>query len=283
MSALRLMWFVQPPVVAVASTLGLVARDAAISTRSRSSDEQFDALVRGDTDLVVTAMDNVIAWNRRAGPADFRIVAQVERTTPLSLIARPGIDSVADLQGGVALVDAPENGFVIALRALLAGAGLSTADIALRPAGGVQERLDALLAGLGSCTLLGPPFDAVARRSGLVCLATVQENWPTFPGQGLVMRQSKLAKLGVRLTPWLRGLGAAARLMASNDAAAAQALSETGYAPAMLPMTLGLGPLTLIPTVEGVEVLATQRRQLGLAGGDDRYEALVDLSLLDKP
>ena len=280
MTSIRLMWFIQPPVAAVASGLGLVAPDAALGVRNRSSDEQFEALASGNADVVVTAMDNVIAWNRRTGPGDFRIVAQIERTTPLHLVSRLGVETLADLRGGTLLVDAPDNGFVIAARALLAQAGLGEDDYALLPAGGVKERLDALLAGQGTCTLLGPPFDAVALQAGCVRMATLQQHYPAFPGQGLVIRKSSIEALRARLVPWLHALETASRLLGVGDPAALQAMEDAGYPAASLPAMAELRPRSIVPDRKGVELLIAQRRQLGLTGADDTYDTLVDLSLL---
>lgn len=277
---IRLNWFIQPPVVIVASALGLVDSRDFEGAHNRSSDEQFDALTNGDVDLVVTAMDNVIAWNQRQGPGDFRIVAQIERTTPLHLFARPGIQVPADVHGGIALVDATDNGFVIALRALLADVGLSADDYALRPAGGVRERLDALLAGQGDCTLLGPPFDSMATQAGFERIATVQQHYPAFPGQGLVTRKSFIGPLRAQLTPWLCGLANAAQRMAIDDPAAKQALADAGNPATTLTPIASMGPNSLVPDRAGVELLIAMRRRLGLAGADDTYDMLIDSSLL---
>ncbi|MFY9812139.1 ABC transporter substrate-binding protein [Aquabacterium sp.] len=283
MNSLRVQWFVPPAVVVVATALGEVDRDAVTGVLNPSSDEQFSALVDQRADAVVTAMDNVFAWNRRAGPADFCIVAQVERTTPLQLIARPDVGGFAALRGGVVLVDAPGNGFVIALRALLAKVGLQPDDYQLKSAGGVKQRLDALLSGQGCCTLLGPPFDQMALRAGMVQLATVQQHWPAFPGQGLVMRRAVIDSTRARLASWLGGLDAARQRLAVCEPLAHQALADAGYPTDPLNLSAMLPPPALRPDREGVELLVEQRRQLGLPGGDDHYPSLVDLSIRTSP
>ena len=277
---MRLMWFVPPPVVVVASGLGLVAADTFTAVRNTSSDEQFEALSSGGMDLVVTAMDNVIAWNRRAGPADFCIVAQIERTTPLHLMAGPDVKTLADVRDRTVLVDAPGNGFVIALRALLADAGLGADSYALRQAGGVKERLDALLAGEGHCTLLGPPFDTMALKAGMVRLASVQERYPAFPGQGLVMRRQAIERLREPLSAWLQGIATASRSFTADEAAVRRALLDAGFPEAAVPAMVMMRPRSLRPDREGLELIIQHRQQLGLIGGDESYDALVETSLL---
>lgn len=274
---LRALWFVPPPVVVVASALGLVPASAVTGQRNASSDEQFEALAAGRADAVVTAMDNVLAWNRRTGPGDFRIVAQMESTTPLHLVARPGVQTLAELRQCTVLVDAPENGFVVALRALLADVGLAGNDaFRMQPAGGVKERFDALLAGQGDCTLLGPPFDTLALQAGMRRLATVQERYPAFPGQGLVMRAAHIEGWRGLLNALLEAWQAASARMATGDLAVRQALVAAGYPEAVVPELLALGPRSLRPDRSGVELVIGHRRQLGLPGGGDTYEALVD-------
>src|SRR5262245_25596928 len=116
--------FVPPALAVVAQRRGFfVARGVAMhSTLTTSSDEQFEKLVDGRCDVAVTAMDNVIGWNRRGAGGDFRIVAQIESTTPLFLFVQPAITSLEMLADRAILVDSTENGFVVALRAMLADA-----------------------------------------------------------------------------------------------------------------------------------------------------------------
>jgi len=249
--SLNVMWFVpQPLAMLAAQAPGATGIRA---SRTTSSDVQFAALAAGESDVVVTAMDNVIGWNRRPGPKDFRVVAQVERTTSLALFAAPGRSKMTDLRGASLLVDAPDNGFVIALRAMLREAGIDEQGCRFVPAGGVMERYAALLAGGGDATLLGPPFTNQAAEAGLTQIASVQETWPAFPGQGIVMRKACAAR--ERVGAWLRELDQARRQ---------------------------LGDLSsLRPPAEGIAVLTAHRRLLGLSGAEDTYANIVDASLLD--
>jgi ABC-type nitrate/sulfonate/bicarbonate transport system substrate-binding protein len=225
-------------------------------------------------------MDNVMDWNRRAGPQDFRIVAQIERTTPLSLMARAGRIAVQDLRNANILVDAPDNGFVVALRHLLAEAGLESGSYRMTPSGGVKERFDALASGTGDATLLGPPFDVIGVQAGLVRLARVQDSHPDFPGQALVVRASAIERLRPALTRWFAGLAKACERMRSDEDGARKILTDAGFpAPAAQAM-VAAAPESLVPARAGVELLIRQRREIGLPGADNSYETLVDTSLL---
>jgi len=277
---LRVMWFVPPTISVLAEGWGHTSAGMLQASRNQSSDEQFERFRTNAIDAAVTAMDNIMDWNLRAGPQDFRIVAQVERTTPLSLMARAGCGVLPDLRDASILVDAPDNGFVVALRHMLAEAGLASGSYALIPSGGVKERFDALLGGQGDATLLGPPFDAMALQAGLVRLARVQDRHPEFPGQGLVVRASAIERLRPALTQWLDGLARTCERMRSNQDGAGSILSGAGFPEIALQAMLTTVPSSLVPARRGVELLIRQRREVGLPGADNNYESLVDASML---
>jgi len=277
-AALKAIWFVPPVIALAAERHGYLEREgiALEGTVTRSSDEQFDCLRDGRMDVAVTAMDNVILWNRRPGPGDFRIIAQVEANAGISLVAQPGFAAVGDLAGKRLLVDSAHNGFVVALRALLADAGADFDRCEVIEAGGVKERFDALLAGEGDATLLGPPFVELAEARGLRRLADADARYPGFPGQGLVARRDTIERKGAELARLLRALELG-RAECRRDPAAVAASLEAGGLPAPVAARLaGFVGDTLAPSRQGVELLIAQRRRLGLPGGDADWNALVD-------
>ncbi|BEP95420.1 hypothetical protein GmRootA79_38040 [Acidovorax sp. A79] len=280
MHTLRLLWFVPSPLAIVADAWKLTADVALNAERNFSSDAQFEALASGRVDAVVTAMDNVMDWNQRAGPQDLRLVAQLESTTPLTLVGRTGCTWPEGLRGATILVDAPRNGFIVALRAMLAERGLGPDSYALEPVGGVKERFDALVAGRGDATLLGPPFDSIALQSGLSYIASVQERYPTFPGQGLVVSAEALPRLHPALSTWLEVLNRARKRMVSSPDAARQALVLAGFPVPVVDVMLKVIPRSLCPDRAGVELLIRHRREVELPGADTTYEELVNFSVL---
>jgi ABC-type nitrate/sulfonate/bicarbonate transport system substrate-binding protein len=280
--SMNVMWFAPVDLVLAAQGLGLSGMDAVEYGRTRGSDHQFEQLSAGQCDAVITSMDNVIAWNRRSsGPGDFRIVAQIERTTPVSVIAHPSLASLAELRGGSLLVDAPGNGFVIALRALLKLEGLGLNDYRLVEVGGVKERAEAILAGQGDATLLGAGFTKMAVAAGLKDMGSVQDRFPRYPGQGVVVSQRALPKYQATLVRWLQALQEACRRHERSPAEVAEALHRGGgFDAAGITNAQRLIPATLHPEPEGVALLIGMRRDLGLPGAEDGFEDLVRTDLL---
>ncbi len=275
---LRVMWFV-PPAVAVAASWQNQSGFVLEASQTQSSDEQFAALVSDSIDAVVTSMDNVLHWNSRPGPKDFVIVAQVEATTPLSLIGVKDTNNLQDLKGARILVDAPENGFIVALETMFDSAGLKLGDYSLDSVGGVRERFLALLEGRGDATLLGPPFDSLAVEEGLYKVASVQSAYPEFPGQGLVVRKQSVGG-NIALEKWVGQLDAALDQLPGCIGKLRRALAELGTPEKAIAAMVASLPKTLTPHAGGVNLLVEHRKQLELTGSEASYEQIVDLALL---
>ncbi|MFF7656173.1 ABC transporter substrate-binding protein [Streptomyces sp. NPDC007983] len=274
---LRQAVFVPPAVSVVADELGLFA-DAGVEVETvliESSSDQRDRLVGGDVDVGVTAVDNLLVWNRGGG--ELRVVAQVESTTPLRLVARSSMEEVPDLRGARLGVDAVDNGFAVVLRRLLARRGLESADCEWVPVGGVRERFEALREGTVDATLLGPPLDELAIREGLVELISVVEEMPDFPGQGVVAGAAALHD-GERLSRYLGALEAARRwLSGAPREQALEVLARGGYGTGAARAALRTCPVSLVPVRAGLERIVSMRRELDmLPDPAPRVEDLYD-------
>lgn len=232
---LRLSYFVPPTPHVVARDAGLLASIDVSEQTTTGSEEQFEGLKNGTIDVAVTAIDNLYEWVPRG--ADVVLAGQVELTTPLSLMSRPGITSLDQLQGRVVGVDAFANGFALLARTIFRD---HTIDVQFVEVGGVRERYQALLAGDVDATLLGPPLISLALETGMVELVRVPDLFPTLPGQGLVVRRP------AAIDPEFRQYVAE--------------LSSTGLLP--------VNP-------EGLELLRTVRDSLGLLPADVRLPQLV--------
>jgi ABC-type nitrate/sulfonate/bicarbonate transport system substrate-binding protein len=259
---LRVIEFVPAAVQALAADLGYLDEGVEF-VRTRSSTEQRERVMSDDCDVALTAIDNLIAWD--ADGDELRLVAQVERTTVLDLIAAPEIHSIAQLRGQALAVDAPDNGFAIVLRKVLADQGLSDGDYRLSSEGGIAQRFAALVDGRAAAGLLGPPWSYQAIEAGLVKLAGVHEALPALPGIGVAVRQARLEELDAPVTRYLAALGRAITWLASASREEALArLAAAGFEGRGAEDLLAVAPTTLAPSPEGLELLFDMRRELGL-------------------
>jgi ABC-type nitrate/sulfonate/bicarbonate transport system substrate-binding protein len=114
-----------------------------------SSTQQFNDLFAGNYQIIQTAGDNIV--NRVINSqAPVSIITNVDKAPAFGLAANSarGINSIADLRGKPIMVDAPDSGFVFALRKILADNGLFyPQDYSFQIVGGSAARFAALNAG----------------------------------------------------------------------------------------------------------------------------------------
>ena len=136
------------------------------------SEEVRRWLASGELDLADYGVDNAIAMVENAG-VDIILVAATDYT-PTELVAQPEIKALAELRGKTVLVDAPNTQNALALKKILAGAGLTAAtDYIMKEAGGTAARVAAMLKQKEFAATMASGQTAVqARQGGLVSLAT---------------------------------------------------------------------------------------------------------------
>lgn len=277
MTRLRMIEFVAPGVEAIAEALGLFEEQGLEIEviHPRSANEKRRILMGGDGDAALTAIDNAIAWD--AGGDDLRLVAQVERTTVLDLIAQPDVGSLADLRGRALTVDAVDTGFAIVLRKLLADNGIGLDEYELLATGNIDERYRALVAGRAAAGLLGAPWNVRAMDEGLRSLTTIEDAFPTFPGIGLLVRESRMDELRDVLERYMTALQTALDWSAeAGPSATAARLAEAGVDRRSAEALVGVWPATLEPSRAGVGLLYEIRRDIGaLPGGAPAIDELI--------
>lgn len=278
----RLLCFAPLPTAMLADALDL-SGDLHIHTiKTTSSDQQFEQLCDGSVDAVVTALDNVINWDLRAPQAGLRAIAQVERQTALTLVARKAITTIEQLRGGQLLVDSPSNGFVIALMAMLFKSGLTQKDYSLLRSGGVGERLDDLLAHKGDATLLGPGFDQRAVVQGCNIIERVLDFWPLFPGQVLVVSMARYASLKPMLDVFFDALDAARDILQNRPEDAKKHFEKMNITAPMATALIANTPARWHVDQDGLAVLLSHRLLLNMIGSDYQRAALVDDQFLNE-
>ncbi|HEX8994483.1 MAG TPA: ABC transporter substrate-binding protein [Ktedonobacterales bacterium] len=160
---------------------------------TNSSAEQLAMLARGEVDLIHTAPDNVVNFDTHpeafgCEPATAPRVSLLlgGSNGPLTIFARPELPSAADLRGRAVGVDNPGSGFALALRDLLARAGLELGrDYTFTVAGGTGARAVALAQGALAATIVYPPFDLLLASKGCHALATSTAVYPAYASQAL--------------------------------------------------------------------------------------------------
>ena len=139
---------------------------------SGGSEEVRRWLASGELDLADYGVDNVIAMVENAG-VDVILVAATD-SAPTELVAQPEIKALADLRGKTVLVDAPNTQNALALKKILATAGLTAVnDYVMKEAGGTGARVTAMLKQKEFAATMAAGQTAVqARQGGLVSLAS---------------------------------------------------------------------------------------------------------------
>jgi ABC-type nitrate/sulfonate/bicarbonate transport system substrate-binding protein len=179
---------------------GLVVTEVAVT----SSPAQFRALLNGDLDVALTSPDNVLAYrfdpaNPLGGLLDARIVAAIDRGMGLGLYARPGL-TAADLDGAEVGVDVPRSGFALALYALADGLGVDRGRYRLTNLGSTPRRLEALLAGECTATMLNAGNELLAERAGCVRLAAARDHLSPYLGTVVAVVGDQHLAAAVRLS-----------------------------------------------------------------------------------
>ncbi len=160
--------------------------DVAWAAADKSVDQMI-ALCDGRCDVVMTAIDNVVAYVERQGAvatatAPDLIAFLGGASEPRPLIAAPGITKFAQLRGARIAVDALNTGFSFLLRRMLADNGLGPADYHLVPVGAPPVRWRAIEAGDCQAALLSKAFAAIAAAAGCAELRCDPDPWACYQG-----------------------------------------------------------------------------------------------------
>jgi ABC-type nitrate/sulfonate/bicarbonate transport system substrate-binding protein len=162
-----------------------------------SSPAQFESLLAGRLDAVLTSPDNILAYrysptNPLRRTADARIVSAVDRGLGLGLYG-------SATRGGRFGVDVPTSGFAFAMYALAESLGLRRDDYDLVTLGSTPKRLAALLAGECEATMLNAGNELHAEAAGLRPLATAADTLSPYLGTVLAVVGDTRLELADRL------------------------------------------------------------------------------------
>jgi ABC-type nitrate/sulfonate/bicarbonate transport system substrate-binding protein len=200
----------------VAEDRGLfAARGLAVTvTATPNSIFQLTSLIRGEFDIAMTAIDNVIAYQEGQGEA------LLDRTPDLfafmgadsgflSLVTRPEIRRFADLAGRTVSVDAFTTGYAFVLYEMLRLNGLAPGDYRLDGVGGMIQRYGALTEGRHAGTIVSTPYELLAEAAGLHCLAAARDLLPRYQGNVGAARRAWAQANASALVAYIEAYGAA--------------------------------------------------------------------------
>ena len=124
-----------------------------------------EGLANGSHQIAHAAVDNAVAMIELA-KADAVIVAGGGNGAT-ELMVRPEINSVADLRGKTAVVDAPNTAYALIMYKMLEMKGLKRAEYKIVSAGGCPQRLDAMRKDPANAfSMLYPPCTVLAEKEG---------------------------------------------------------------------------------------------------------------------
>lgn len=183
-----------------------------------SSIQQFQYLSDGRYDVVQTSPDNSANYRfNDANPIGQRVVNQgflgLDYGMYLVMVARPGIERLEDLRGGVISVDAPDSGFAYVAYRILERAGLERGeDYTTVNTGGVYDRYQAFMGDGGfDATLLSGGFETRAADAGYHLLDSVLDIADPYLGVWAAAKTSWLQEHPDTAQGFVRGYLAGSR------------------------------------------------------------------------
>ena len=172
---------------------------------------QLSGLIKGDFDLAITLMDNVVAYREGQGEVPLigedltAFMACDTRVFP-SLITLPEVRSYADLRGRTVSVDARTTGYALVLQAMLAHGGLAPHDYRIESVGGVLQRFEGLIAHRHAGALFNSPFESLLVARGFNKLDTAISVLGNYQGHVVAGRRSWAEANRATLVGFLRAL-----------------------------------------------------------------------------
>ncbi|HUZ68318.1 MAG TPA: ABC transporter substrate-binding protein [Candidatus Saccharimonadales bacterium] len=148
------------------------------------------AVESGQAQITVTLPENVIAADAAGG--SLVIVGATVNQDLYSIWGGKGIESLNDLAGQKVAIFAPGNGTDIQLRWLLDNHGAGASKTTFVAAGGLAQRLAALQHDQVAGTILFPPYDVQAQKSGLTKLADMRTYVSGYPNEVIAVKRSFL-------------------------------------------------------------------------------------------
>ncbi len=244
----------------VAQDRGLfAARGLAVTViATPNSVAQLTRLIRGDVDLAMTAIDNVIAYQEGQGEAPLdrepdAFAFMGADSAFLSLIVQPDVRGFADLRGRTLSVDAATTGYAFALFEMLRLNGVQPGDYAIEKVGGMVQRYTAMTQGRHAGTMVSTPYDILAGAAGLRQLATVRAVLPPYQGNVGAARRAWARDNGDALCAYIAAYRAALDWLFTPDNRAEALAILCRHVPTMTPDLAQAASVLLLDADHGIQ------------------------------
>jgi len=136
-----------------------------------NSDELRNGLAEGRYQIAHSAVDNAFALKDKAN-VDIVVVSGGDNSFN-HLIVQPEINALVDVKGKAVVVDAVNTAYAFQLYEMLKQKGVNKGDYEIKPVGGTQSRLDAMIKDKANvAAMMNPPFSTRAVKSGLKDMGT---------------------------------------------------------------------------------------------------------------
>jgi ABC-type nitrate/sulfonate/bicarbonate transport system substrate-binding protein len=197
----------------VAQERGIFAHNGLTVTVSETpgSVVQWTSLADGKVDVVITLMDNVIAYREGQGEvpvtvSDAIAVMSCDAAVMPALLTTPDVQSYDDLRGQTLSVDAATTGLALILYGMLEKGGLKPDDYRIERTGGVQRRFEGLVQHEFAGALFNAPFSGQLQELGYRQLDTAASVMQHYQGHVVATRRAWAQENAGALGGFLRGL-----------------------------------------------------------------------------
>jgi ABC-type nitrate/sulfonate/bicarbonate transport system substrate-binding protein len=137
-------------------------------------------MAEGRWDFTLSSADTMIARTTTDG-VDYLLFMQAEEGLTASLVGRPGITSLDQLQGKLLAGDPGDSNLDLIRMKILRSHGMSESDYRIEIIGSSPKRLEAFLEGRVAAAMLTPPSTERALASGGMLLAPAEDYVPNWP------------------------------------------------------------------------------------------------------
>jgi ABC-type nitrate/sulfonate/bicarbonate transport system substrate-binding protein len=146
-----------------------------------NSDELRNGLAEGRYQIAHSAVDNAFALKDKAN-VDIAVVFGGDDSFN-RLIVQPEINSLGDIKGKTAAVDAVNTAYAFQLYEMLRQKGINKGDYAVKSVGGTGARLEAMTKDKTyAAAIMNPPFSIRAEKADLKSIGTVADAIGAYQG-----------------------------------------------------------------------------------------------------